>query len=281
MKKTALFWEKSGDDIKCLLCPNYCLIPPGKTSRCRSRFNDNNTLYTDNYGSTISLSLDPMRKKPLYHFHPNDYILSLGANSCNLLCSFCQNYSSSQEKCNTVYISPDDLLIYCQKKNILHVAFTYTEPFTWFEYIYEAATLLTANNISAVLVTNGFVNPEPLKMILPFISALNIDLKAFSEKFYTEICGGHFEPVLETIRTAQAKTHIEITYLMIETLNDDLNELHEMFSFIKNLNPNIPLHISRYFPRYKMKIKETDKEKMYQVAEIAKTYLNFVYLGNI
>ena len=280
MRKKALFWEKNGDNIKCLLCPNYCLIPEGKAGLCRSRINHKNILYADNFGRTISMNLDPMRKKPLYHFYPNDYILSLGANSCNLTCQFCQNYTSSQIDCGTMYISPEALKDFCLTKSILHVAFTYTEPFTWFEYIYEAASLLNKNNISVVLVTNGYVNSEPLMMLLPYISALNIDLKAFSEKFYKEICGGHLEPVLKTIKIAQTK-HIEITYLMIESLNDDLNELHDMFVFIRDLNPNIPLHISKYFPRYKMNIKETDEVKLYKAAEIAKTYLNHVYLGNV
>jgi len=279
--KKALFYEKHGSLIKCNLCPNYCLIPTKKTGKCRKRVNYNNVLYTENYCKTISMQLDPMRKKPLYYFNENDEILSLGANSCNLTCLYCQNYTSSQLECATTYITPKDLLKYCQKNKIKHVAFTFTEPFTWFEFIYESAQLLYYNQISTVLITNGYVNKEPLEFILPYISAMNIDLKAFTEHFYVEICGGHLQPVLDTIRSTYSRTHIEITFLMIENLNDNIDELFKMFSFIRDLNPDIPLHISKYFPNYLMTRKTTSSETINRTVDIAKTLLHKVHTGNI
>lgn len=281
MKKTALFWEKQGNGVQCNLCPNFCLLAEGQAGKCQKRVNKNSTLFAENYAQTISLQLDPMRKKPLYHFYPDDSILSLGANSCNLSCLFCQNYSSSQVLCDTLLLPPDALLNYCQQNKIRHVAFTYTEPFTWFEYIYDSALLLQEAGISVVLVTNGYVNPEPLQLLLPHVSAMNIDLKAFSESFYADVCGGKLQPVLDTIAMTHNKAHIEITLLLIETLNDNPADLEEMFSFISSLNPDIPLHISRYFPRYKMLLPTTSINLLHTTAKLAKRYLNYVYLGNV
>ena len=279
--KKSLYWEKQPVGIKCLLCPNYCLIKDSERGICRKRVNFKDVLYSENYAETISLNIDPLEKKPLYHFYPAEYVLSLGANSCNLTCKFCQNHSSSQIDCVTQKISPQDLIGVCHQKSIKHVAFTYTEPFTWFEYIFDAAKLLYERNISVILVTNGYVNLEPLTDLLPFISAMNIDIKAFSDKFYSDICGGKIEPVLETIKFANTRTHIELTLLLIETLNDDENELHSLFSFVSSINKKMPLHISKYFPRYNLKINETSENKLLNAAQIAKKYLNYVYIGNM
>ena len=281
--KQALFWENTKDQssIKCTLCPNFCLIQQNQTGICRKRKNIQSQLYTTNYGETITIAIDPMRKKPLYHFHPNENILSIGANSCNLSCKFCQNYTSSQMQCKTIRITPTELINSCTKNNVKHIAFTYTEPFTWFEYIYDTAILLKENNISVVLITNGYVNPQPLNQILPYIDAMNIDLKAFSNEFYQTQCNATLEPVLNTIRTAATKTHIEITLLLIETLNDDTELLDQMFTFIRDINPEIPLHISKYFPRYKAQIPPTKNEAVYKAVEQAQKYLKYEYAGNI
>jgi pyruvate formate lyase activating enzyme len=167
------------------------------------------------------------------------------------------------------------------EKNIMHVAFTYTEPFTWYEFIYESSQLLTNHNISVVLVTNGYVNPEPLETLLPYISAMNIDLKSFSHNFYSVNCGGSLQPVLDTISKCVGKTHVEVTLLLIPNKNDDPEELDRYFRFLSELNPEIPLHISRYFPRYKMQIPATDVNKIYATVEHAKKYLRYVYAGNV
>ena len=275
-----MYWEKHKKGVKCLLCPNYCIIPKNSAGKCRKRINVNNKLYADNYGKTITVFLDPMEKKPLYHFYPLEHILSLGANSCNLSCKFCQNHYSCMQDCLVSDITPSELLDQCILNNVKHVAFTYTEPFTWYEYILDSAKLLKEHGISVVLVTNGFINLLPLEEIIPYISAMNIDLKAYSDEFYRDICQGKLQPVLDTIRYAATKTHVEITYLMIESLNDDPEEVTELFSFIKNVNPEIPLHISKYFPRYELLLEETNEEHLVQVAKKASEYLKYVYIGN-
>ena len=279
--KLALFWEKHENGVRCLLCPNYCVITTKNSGICRKRVNIADVLYTLNYAETIAFNLDPLEKKPLYHFYPEEKVLSLGANSCNLSCHFCQNHSESQMDSKKERILPKELLNICLSKNINHVSFTYTEPFTWYEYVLESAELLTKNNISVILVTNGYVNLEPLKVIVPYISAMNIDLKAFSDSFYQNICGGKLKPVLDAIEYVFEKVHLEITLLLIESLNDDVDELRQYFAFLKGLNPNLPLHISRYFPRYKMKISETSEQLLQKVAKKAQEHLNYVYIGNV
>ncbi|MCK9329056.1 MAG: AmmeMemoRadiSam system radical SAM enzyme [Candidatus Cloacimonetes bacterium] len=288
MDKIAKFWKAySEDSVECLLCPHNCIIKKNQFGICRARKNIDNKLYALNYGKTTGIAIDPIEKKPLYHFYPFAKILSLGANSCNFSCKFCQNYTSSQLKCPTEYISPEELLSLCVKHNIAMVAFTYTEPFTWYEYIYDCAVLFKKNNIKVVLVTNGYINREPLLELLPLISAMNIDLKAFSEEFYQNLCGGRLQPVLETIKIAVNYIHLEITTMIIETQNDDLGEMRELISFVKSLNSkmpdeiDIPLHISRYFPRYKLNLPATSEKKIFEFVKLAKQELPFVYPGNV
>ncbi len=282
MDKIAQFWEiNSQESVKCLLCPNNCIISKGNSGLCKVRENIDNQLFVSNYGQTTGLSVDPIEKKPLFHFNPFSQILSLGANSCNLTCKFCQNYSSSQLPCSTYFVSPEDLLSVCKKNNILQVAFTYTEPFTWYEYIYDSSVLLYENGVKVVLVTNGYVNQSPLLKILPYISAMNIDLKAYSDKFYREICGGLINPVMETIHTAVKNTHVEITTLVIESLNDDLEEMKRLFKFIQGESEDIPLHLSRYFPKYKLDLPATKESTIFELVKLGKEYLRFVYPGNV
>jgi pyruvate formate lyase activating enzyme len=183
--------------------------------------------------------------------------------------------------CSVIRVTPEEILQKCLKNNIRHVAFTYAEPFTWYEFIYDTAKLLHKNAISVVLVTNGFVKREPFQLILPYISAMNIDLKSFSDHFYKTFCSGQLTPVLETIKTAVGKCHVEITLLLIETLNDDLWELDHIFKFLHDLSPDIPLHISKYFPRYKMMLPETSLDSLQNHIKRAKTFLKYVYAGNI
>jgi len=280
--KEALFYTKQEDlKVRCDLCPHSCIIHPGKTGKCRGRENNEGILYAVNYGETISLSIDPMEKKPLYHFHPVNNILSIGSNSCNLSCKFCQNFQSSQFEVNTTSISPADLLSYCTENQCRFVAFTYTEPTTWFEFVLDASKLLNENNIKTVLVTNGYINQEPLKQLLPYIDALNIDLKAFDEKFYRSICNGSLQPVLETIKTASKQCHIEITNLIITDENDSEEQINRLVDFVAEVNPNIPLHFSRYYPTYKMHNKTTPISTLDTAKEIAERKLKYVYLGNI
>ena len=280
--KEALFYTKLKDSkVRCDLCPHNCVIAPEQIGICRARQNIDGVLYAVNYGKTISLSLDPMEKKPLYHFHPGKSILSIGSNSCNFSCRFCQNYQSSQFEVPTIEITPELILEKCRSHNCDFVAFTYTEPTTWFEFVLDSSKLLRENGIKTVMVTNGFINQEPLKELLPYIDAMNIDLKAFDDKFYRSICNGSLQPVLETIKTASKQCHIEITNLIITDENDSEKQINDLVDFVADLNPEIPLHFSRYYPTYKMENQLTSVSKLEMAKEIAEKKLKFVYLGNI
>lgn len=281
MDKLALFWDRLDDsNVQCFLCPHRCILKHNELGKCRVRKNIDNKLHTINYGEIAGCSLDPIEKKPLFHFYPFSKILSVGSYMCNLTCTFCQNYSSSQNKCTTVYTSPEDLTKMCLDKSINLAAFTYNEPTIWYEYIYDCAKLLYQNNIKVVLVTNGFINIEPLKSLIPYISAVNVDLKAYNNNFYKNICGGNLQSVLESIMIYAENTHIEITTLIIESLNDSEEEIRQLCKFISAISKDIPLHLSRYFPRYKLKIPETSEDTVYKLTKICREYLNYVYPGN-
>jgi len=278
----ALYFENMDNlTVKCNLCPNYCIIKDGNFGSCRSRKNVSGVLMAVNYGRTVSINLDPIEKKPLYHYYPGSQILSLGANSCNLHCEFCQNSEISQEDCLTQVMSPDELLDILIRKSLSRVAFTYTEPFTWYEYLLDCGKLFTEYNIKMVLVTNGYINQEPMKVLLPYIDAMNIDLKSISEGFYKNICKGKLEPVLDTIRTASEHCHIELTNLIIPNLNDSEDEIRALVDFVYCINPEIPLHFSRYYPHWKCQQPQTPLETLHKAFEIAKEKLCYVYLGNI
>ncbi|MDA3812922.1 MAG: AmmeMemoRadiSam system radical SAM enzyme [Candidatus Cloacimonetes bacterium] len=280
--KEALFYRKLDDHkIRCDLCPHNCIISSGNIGICRARKNIDGILYSINYGKTISISIDPMEKKPLYHFHPGKSILSIGPNSCNFSCKFCQNYQSSQLEVPTTIITPGKLLDLCKLHLCDFVAFTYTEPTTWFEFMLDSSKLLKENGIKTVMVTNGFINQEPLKELLPYIDAMNIDLKAFDEKFYNNICNGSLQPVLETIKTASKQCHVEITNLIITDENDSEEQINDLVDFVASVNNEIPLHFSRYYPTYKMENPPTSVSTLEMAKQIAEQKLNYVYLGNI
>ena len=244
----------------------------------------NNIPIVINYGEVTSVNVDPIEKKPLYHFKPGKDILSIGTFGCNMSCSFCQNHEISQNKPPTEFIDIDKLIsLIINIPNNVGIAFTYNEPFMWYEYIYDVAKKIKEydKNISIVLVTNGFVNKEPLEQILPFIDAMNIDLKGFTKQYYNEVCGATIDSVLETIKIASKHTHVEITTLMVSDKNDSVEEIVEIAKFLASIDKNIPLHLSRYFPKYKMKNPPTLVENMMKAKEEAIKYLNYVYVGNV
>lgn len=284
MEEKLRFYKTKDDYIECNLCPYNCKLREGKFGVCNLRTVKNNIPVVINYGEVSSANVDPIEKKPLYHFKPGKDVLSLGTFGCNMSCRFCQNYEISQSKPPTEFIEIDKLIsLIINIPNNIGVAFTYNEPFMWYEYIYDVAKKIKEydKNISVVLVSNGFVNKEPLMKILPFIDAINIDLKGFSEKYYNEICGASINPVLETIKIASESTHVEITTLMVNEENDSVEEICQIAKFISSIDKNIPLHLSRYFPKYKMNNPPTLIENMVKGREEAKKYLNYVYLGNV
>lgn len=279
-----LSYEKYEDKIRCEVCPHNCILEEGKYGICRVRTIKNGVPIAVNYGEVTSAGVDPIEKKPLYHFKPGKNILSLGSFGCNMTCSFCQNYEISQGKPKTEYMSIEELInVVFKIENNAGVAFTYNEPFMWYEYIYEASKEIKEKmpDTKIVIVTNGYLNKEPLLKLLPYVDAMNIDLKGYTNRYYNKICGAKLEPVLETIKIANDYCHVEITTLLVSDENDSVEEAGEIAKFIAGVNKDIPLHLSRYFPRYKMEIEATEIEKIINAQNEAKKYLNYVYIGNV
>ncbi len=278
----AAYAEKVNDVIVCRLCPANCRLTEGKVGICGCRYNENGTLLTNNYGEVVTLAVDPIEKKPLYHFYPGREILSTGVNGCNLKCINCQNWSISQEKAPTRYVTPEQLVAAAIEYDSVGVAFTYTEPIIWFEYIMDCAPLLQRAGLKTVLVTNGYINPEPLRELMQVTDAMNIDLKALRPEFYKRICKGKLEPVLETIRqVAQSTVHLELTNLIIPSLNDSEKDFQELVDFVSSLSDMIPLHLSAYHPAYKLQVPSTPQETVLRAYELAKQKLNYVFVGNL
>lgn len=284
--KQAMYYEKlDKGNVRCSLCPHGCSLPVGGTGVCRTRRNIDGELYTLNYGRVASIALDPIEKKPLFHFHPGKLILSVGTFGCNFKCGYCQNWSISQIEARTSDINPEQLselaLEYVYKGNI-GVAYTYNEPSIWYEYVYEASKLVRDKGLVNVLVTNGFIGKKPLEELLPFIDAMNIDVKAFSEEFYKKYCGGALRDVKETVEAAAKHCHVEITTLVIPGLNDTPEEIGQLAEWLSTISPDIVLHLTRFFPNYKMKdIRSTPIQTIMSAKESALRYLRYVYPGNI
>ncbi|MGM0653106.1 MAG: AmmeMemoRadiSam system radical SAM enzyme [Bacillota bacterium] len=283
----ASYYYKHNSKITCLLCPHNCILQEGQTGTCGVRTVQDGELYTANYGKLAADNWDPVEKKPLYHFHPGRQILSLGTYGCNLLCSFCQNWSLARGNPSHAAdtVKPEDVLAMLDQaggpEKALGVAYTYNEPAIWYEFVYDTARLLNKEGYSNVLVTNGYISREPLQNLLPYIDAMNIDVKAFRDHFYKEYCQGKREPVIETVETAVKQCHIEITCLLIPTLNDGEEEQEALVSWLASLSPDIVLHYSRYFPQYKMDLQTTPVKVMEEAKKRAENHLNYVYLGNI
>ncbi|MCX7785429.1 MAG: AmmeMemoRadiSam system radical SAM enzyme [candidate division WOR-3 bacterium] len=267
--------------VQCELCPNFCVIAEGKVGLCLGRKNIGGKLYAINYGEVISMALDPIEKKPLYHYFPGSQIFSIATYGCNLRCPFCQNWEISQQKINGRYLSPQQLIEIAQKYPTVGIAYTYTEPLIWFEYLQDVTKLARKQGLKNVLVTNGMINPEPLNELLPWIDALNIDLKSIDESFYQDFVKGSLPAVKTTIELAQKKCHIELTNLIIPTKNDSKESLENLVNYVASLGKDTVLHFSRYFPHYQLDIVMTPSEKLQQALKIAKEKLNYVYVGNI
>lgn len=282
-KKIALFWEETGKgSVKCLLCPHSCIIAPGERGCCMVRENIGGKLFSLNYGF-LCTAIDPIEKKPLFHWKPGSYIFSVGSFGCNLFCPFCQNAHLARAKsaAGLKRYSPESLLALVLDSGTDSVAFTYNEPSVWLEFVLDASRLLKKNGISTVIVTNGFLSPDPLDEILKATDALNIDLKGFSRKTYS-LLGGSLEPVLNFIVTAaRMGIHLEITHLVVPDINVSIEEFRSMVLWIKSISPYIPLHISRFFPAYKWNKPPTRKEVIAERVIFASKHLHYVYSGNL
>ena len=274
--------------VECLLCPHHCRMGEGKTGLCRSRRNDGGVLVSEVYAKPCSLAIDPIEKKPLYHFHPGTTCLSIACTGCNFRCLNCQNHEISQvspAEAGHYELSPSEVVSLCQKYHSPGIAYTYTEPLTYIEYIMDTARLAHEAGLWNILVTAGYVCQEPLADLLPYLDAANIDLKSFSDDIYQRVSGGHLQPVLDTILAMkQAGVWVEITNLVIPGVNDDREMIREMCRWlVANGLAEAPLHFSRFFPRYRMQdVEPTPLQTLKAARQIAKEEgIQFVYLGNV
>jgi len=282
----ALYYDKSGGGkTVCALCPRRCALTPGETGLCLARRNVGGSLCSLNYGAISSLALDPIEKKPLRRFHPGATILSDGSFGCNFTCPFCQNHSISRGAPVTRYLPPDALVreaLSARSTGNIGIAYTYNEPLVSYEYVRDAAGLARSRGLCNVLVTNGYIEQMPLRELIPYVDAMNIDLKG-DETFYIGMCGGDRQTVLNTIEAAYAAgLHIEITNLLVSGRNDNAEAVTETARCVASVSESIPLHLSRFFPGYKMsELPPTDAAFVREAAAIARKYLKYVYTGNV
>lgn len=286
MQEARYYIRLSDTQVRCELCPHQCVISKGKAGKCKVRSMHDGKLISDNYGRLSGIANDPIEKKPLYHFYPGERILSIGSVGCNMHCKNCQNENISQ----CITISADRLNGYTVdqiteiviKDSSRLFAFTYNEPTVYYEYMYDVAASLQTYGIECIMVTNGFIMSEPLKEIIQLISGFNVDLKYFNDKVYRRMTGAGLKPVLNSIEQIKnSGKHLEITFLIIPGINDNAETFSHMVDYIrKNLGREQVLHLSRYFPRYKMHLPPTPVSKIEELRAIAKESLDYVYPGN-
>jgi pyruvate formate lyase activating enzyme len=283
MKTVAVpFFRKEKERIVCEICPRECKLAEGQVGFCRGREVQNGVLIASNYGQVATIAIDPIEKKPLYHVYPGSRILSLGPNGCNLNCDFCQNWQISQDTVPTREITIPELLRIATSDGSVGVAYTYSEPLMWYEYLRDSAAVIKEKGLITVVVTNGYICEKPLRELLPRIDAMNIDLKSIDPEFYRKLCGGNLEDVQRTIRISlQEGCHIELTHLIVTGQNDDIEKIRRLVQWIASVDTDIPLHLSRYFPHHRYLAPSTGSGFMNDAYQLARQFLNFVYVGNI
>jgi len=287
--KEALFYQKlENKTVQCQLCPRRCTIPDGRRGFCGVRENRDGILYTLSYAKTVATHIDPIEKKPLFHFLPSTTAFSIATAGCNLRCKFCQNWEISQslpEDIDYVYIEPQDLVKKVKESGSPTLAYTYTEPTIFYEYMLETAKLAKSEGIKNIMHSNGYINEEPLRQLAKYLDAANIDLKGFSDDYYSKMTEGTLEPVLKTLKILKEEgVHVEITNLVLAGYNDDESSIIKMCLWIKeNLGPDTPLHFSRFFPMYKLvSLNPTPVETLEKARKIALDCgLKYVYIGNL
>ena len=283
-------YYQQGEDgtVECQLCPHHCRIANGKTGRCRSKRNHDGVLISEVYAKPCALAIDPIEKKPLYHFHPGTTCLSIACTGCNFRCLNCQNHDISQASPEEVAhddLTPEQVVSLCLKHHCPGIAYTYTEPLTYIEYVIDTARLAHEKGLWNILVTAGYVCQEPLTDLLPYLDAANIDLKSFSDDIYQRVSGGRLSVVLDTILAMKkAGVWIELTNLVIPGINDDMDMIRRMCRWmVDNGMEETPLHFSRFFPRYRMQDNPpTPIQTLHAAREIALDEgVRHVYLGNV
>ena len=287
--REASFYEQDGNTVQCHLCPRGCTITSGRRGACGTRKNIDGTLYAATYGKPCSMAVDPIEKKPLYHFLPGSRVFSIATEGCNLFCKWCQNAAISHPEHEEPYVpygevSPEEVVRLCKREVCDLLAFSCTEPSVFYEYMLDTAKLAKKEGIRTVMISNGYLNKEPLEELVPYLDAANIDLKAFTDKAYLHWTSAQLQPVLDTLeRLHQHKVHLEITTLVVPGVNDDEEQLKGMYGWVKeHLGEEQVVHISRFFPSYKVKDKEpTPHETLERAKKIAEERINHVYVGNV
>lgn len=285
----ASFYNKiENHQVQCFLCPRECIIAEGKFGDCHARRNRNGVLYSEVFGRLAAFNTDPIEKKPLYHYYPGSSVVSVGTTGCNMHCTFCQNHNISQcrfRKPSTIYNkTPEELeQIVSSTPNNAGIAFTYNEPVVNYEFIMDTARLVKMAQKKTIMISNGYINRDPIHMLLEYIDAFNIDLKGFTNDFYKRYSKASLKPVLKSIkRIAKSGKHLELTNLVIPQVNSDEEDFEAMCKWIaEETGKDTVLHLSRYFPRYEMDQYPTPPEMLFELYDIARTHLNFVYLGNM
>ncbi len=281
--REALFFESlEGDKVKCDLCPHHCVLKNGQTGLCGVRKNIDGVLYSLNYNQISSMSMDPIEKKPLFHFYPGEQILSIGSWGCNMTCPFCQNWEISHSIPHVRDFPPSQFVALIQAHDSFGIAYTYSEPVVWFEYVLDCARATMKEGLQNVLVTNGFIEEKPFKLLIQYFSAMNIDIKSFNPDYYSKILGGQRDVVMRNVKMAsEAGVHVEITTLIIPGDNDSEDEIDGISSWLESVDRSIPLHLSRYFPNYKYDRPPTDVDLLEKLWQVAKKHLDYVYVGNV
>ncbi|MBR9681311.1 MAG: AmmeMemoRadiSam system radical SAM enzyme [Candidatus Altiarchaeota archaeon] len=284
--KEAMFWKTAGSrGVLCELCPHACVLSNGEFGKCRVRKEEGGKLVTDNWGNVVSMATDPIEKKPLFHFWPGSQVFSIALPGCNLSCKFCQNWQISQERPRTgKKTDPKDIVKLALETKSQGIAYTYSEPTVFFEFAYETAKLAKKEGLYNCWISNGMITSPPIHKLSKVIDAVNIDLKAFRDEYYQEICGGvGLKPILNAIKTFHRNgVWVELTTLIVPGMNDDESEITSLVDWVADLDEDIPIHFSRFHPDYKMKYLEpTPESTLEKIAGLARSKLNHVYVGNV
>lgn len=281
----AMYYKVHDDKVMCTLCPHYCVIENNGYGICRVRQNIDHKLISHNYGLISAIAIDPMSKKPLINFMKDTEVLSIGSVGCNMSCRFCQNSDISKEFRSDItykHLRPQEVVDLTIEYKLDSIAYTYNEPTVFYEMVYDTVYLAHEKGLKNVLVTNGFINRKPFESLMPFIDAMNIDVKTYDPELYREICGGRLNPVLDTIALAvENNIHVELTCLIVPSLFVDLNKTEQLFKELRDIAGDVVIHISRYFPRYLHDEMATDINDMIKIQMIALKYFNLVKLGNV
>ncbi len=284
MTHVASWWHTLTDgQVVCDLCPVGCKLSEGQDGLCQTRGNIGGEMVAKQYGKVVAAAVDPIEKKPFYHYHPGRPILSVAAMGCNLHCQFCQNWTISQQVSgSTTDLTPEDVVATAQRDGSFGIAYTYSEPLVWYEFVSDTAALAHEQGLKNVIVSNGFINREPLRQLLPLIDAANIDLKSMDEDFYRKTCRAGLQPVLDTVDLIHtAGVHLEVTNLVIPGHNDSDGHFRRLAGHMAAIDHDIPLHLSAYRPHYEFNAPATPPQTLLRAARIAHEKLRFVYIGNI